>query len=58
MPFENNNFVKNIEPEFAADNPSESVLASLFWEYVHVIFKSIITAFGIDILLKINMEVM
>lgn len=52
MPFENNNFVKSIELEFITDNPNESILTTLFREYEHVIFKSIITAFGLDIFIK------
>lgn len=52
MPFENSNFVKSIELEFITDNPNESILTTLFREYEHVIFKSIITAFGLDIFIK------
>lgn len=44
-------FVQNIEPRFSADS-EESVLDSLFREYEHVIFKSIITAFGLDFFIK------
>lgn len=52
MSLEYDNFVKSIEPGFAADDPNEAVLAALFREYERVIFKSIITAFGLDIFIK------
>ncbi len=44
-------FVKEIEHNFDSD-PNESVLASLFREYERVVFKSIITAFGLDLFIK------
>jgi hypothetical protein len=44
-------FVQNIEPRFNGD-PDESVLGSLLREYEHVVFKSIITAFGLDLFIK------
>lgn len=47
----NLNFVNKIEPEFYAA-PDESVLDELFREYERVVFKSIITAFGLDLLIK------
>lgn len=45
------NFVKSIEPNFSRSS-DESVLESLFCEYERVVFKSIITAFGLDLFIK------
>lgn len=47
MPSECQNFVQSIEPRFYADS-EESVFYALFREYEHVVFKSILTAFGLD----------
>ena len=46
----NNSFVANVGNNFYT-NPSESVFDSLFKEYQRVIFKSIITSFGLDLLI-------
>lgn len=45
------NFVKGIEADFYSAS-NESVLDSLFREYERVVFKSIITAFGLDLFIK------
>ena len=42
-----NDFVSNIDKSFNSD-PDESVLNALFREYEHVIFKSVVTSFGLD----------
>lgn len=44
-------FVNGIEPEFYQDQ-NENVLEALFKEYERVIFRSIITAFGLDVFIK------
>ncbi len=44
-------FISNIEPRFNR-NSDETVLESIFQEYEHVVFKSIITAFGLDLFIK------
>lgn len=44
-------FVQDIEPGFNSD-PNESVFGSLFREYEHVVFKSIVTAFGLELFIK------
>lgn len=51
MPDFKDGFVGNINNSFSAD-PDESVLDALFREYEHVIFRSIITSFGLDIFIK------
>lgn len=45
------NFVSEISPFYSKD-PNETVLDSLFRGYEKVIFRSIITAFGLDIFIK------
>lgn len=45
------NFVKNIEPDFY-ESPYENAFEKLFREYERVIFKSIITSFGLDAFIK------
>ena len=47
----NSSFTQGIDKSFNSD-PSESVLEALFREYEHVIFKSIITSFGLDALIR------
>ena len=44
-------FVGKVNKRFNAD-PNESVLDALFREYEHVIFRSIITSFGLDVFIK------
>lgn len=44
-------FVKDIEPRFDFD-PNETVFHSLFKQYEQVVFKSLITAFGLDCFFK------
>ena len=44
-------FINNIDSQFDAD-PQESVFDSLFREYERVVFRSIITSFGLDIFIK------
>lgn len=44
-------FVGSINKSFSSDS-NESVLAALFREYEHVIFRSIITSFGLDVFIK------
>lgn len=51
MPKYSGSFAKEIERNFDSD-PNESVLDSLFREYERVVFKSIITAFGLDLFIK------
>lgn len=51
MPDFKDGFVGNINKSFSAD-PNESVLDALFREYEHVIFRSIITSFGLDVFIK------
>ena len=43
----NGSFTREISKSFNADS-SESVFEALFREYEHVIFRSIITSFGLD----------
>ena len=47
----NGSFAKGINKSFNSD-PSESVLDALFREYEQVIFRSIITSFGLDIYIR------
>lgn len=47
----NISFTKEIRKSFNSD-PSESVLEALFREYEHVIFRSIITSFGLDAIIQ------
>ena len=47
----NSNYVSAIKPDFYS-NPNESVFGSLFKEYERVIFRSLITAFGLDLFIK------
>ena len=47
MPDFKESFVGNINKSFSAD-PDETVLDALFREYEHVIFRSIITSFGLS----------
>ena len=51
MPDSRDGFVYNIKKNFNVD-PNESVLDALFREYEQVIFRSIITSFGLDIFIK------
>lgn len=51
MPAECQNFVQSIEPRFYAYT-EESVFYTLFREYEHVVFKSILTAFALDRFIK------
>ncbi len=44
-------FISNIDSQFDSD-PEESVLTALFREYERVIFRSIITSFGLDLFIK------
>ena len=44
-------FINNIDAQFNTD-PQESIFDSLFREYERVIFKSLITSFGLDIFIK------
>lgn len=44
-------FTQEINSSFNSD-PNESVFDALFREYEHVIFRSIITSFGLDIFIK------
>ena len=44
-------FVGKVNKRFNSD-PNESVLDALFREYEHVIFRSIITSFGLDVFIK------
>ncbi len=48
---EESNFVKTIDPDFYASQ-DESVFDALFHEYERVVFKSVITAFGLDLFIK------
>lgn len=48
---EQKSFVNEIVPYFSPDE-NESVLDSLFRSYEKVIFKSIVTAFGLDFFIK------
>lgn len=49
---ENNfNFINNIDSQFDAD-PNESVFTALFNEYERVVFRSVITSFGLDMFIK------
>lgn len=49
---ENNfNFINNIDLQFNAD-PDESVFQSLFNEYERVLFRSVLTSFGLDMFIK------
>lgn len=48
---ESNSFLNAIDQEFVPD-PHESVFLSLFQQYERMIFSSIITAFGLDLLIK------
>lgn len=47
----NFSFVNEIQPEFYSDS-KESVFESLMYEYERVIFRSIITSFGLDVFIK------
>lgn len=47
----NSNYASAIKPDFYS-NPIESVFGSLFKEYERVIFRSLITAFGLDLFIK------
>ena len=48
---ETNNFVSEIKPNFYS-NENESVFDSLFKEYERVIFRSLISSFGLDLIIK------
>ena len=45
------NFVKEIEADFYV-SPHESVFDALFREYEKVVFKSVVTAFGLDLFIR------
>lgn len=47
----NNNFASGVKPDFYC-NRNESVFGSLFKEYERVIFRSLITSFGMDIFIR------
>ena len=47
----NVSFTQGINKNFNAD-PSESVFEALFREYEHVIYRSIITSFGLDVFIQ------
>ena len=51
MALEKMEFVSDIEPQFNRES-DETVLESIFRAYEHVVFKSIITAFGLDVFIK------
>ncbi len=47
----NNNFVSEIKPDFYCTQ-SESVFGSLFKEYERVVFRSLISSFGLDLFIR------
>ena len=47
----NSNFASEIKPDFYC-NQTESVFGSLFKEYERVVFRSLITAFGLDLFIR------
>lgn len=48
---EQKSFIQDIQGSFSAD-PSESTLEALFREYERVIFRSVITSFGLDLFIR------